>query len=717
MARLLTLTALLCLLVPASASAWNPSQTCSNGNYVTWPSESTTWKLRDKLSGSNNFYSGLSDNAVINAVEGGWTVWENPSSCGSAWQASYGGTTTATANNSPNELVVEFFETGWPSGFGSVSSTIAVTQNWTQGCNYSHADQYYNGTGFDFTTTNNPGWNDTDLQSITAHENGHWLGLDHTSTQAATMYATYPGGIGARSLHADDQTGVCALYPGSMGPTETSCTNGIDDDGDGAVDCADSDCAGQASCTCVASGALPCGGSVSGSSTNAPSNVDSYSCTNWNNTGPEVVYTVTSPLSGTVTVDMTGLTADLDLFVTTGSGNSCQSTACVDGSGTEGTASEQVSWNATAGTTYFVVADGYQNASGSFTLSATCPAGVPTTETACADGLDDDGDGAVDCADPDCAGNAACQGGSCAGQGTLSCNGSVSGNTAGGPNDVGSWPCVSWETSGPEAVYAFTPSSSGQVTLDLTGLADDVDLFLTTNGGGACDPDGCIGSSGELDTSNEEIVFTATGGTTYYVVIDAWQGATSPFTLSATCTGGGSTTETDCGDGVDDDGDGAIDCDDFDCNGSPECSGDCTNSGECCDVADPGSCVDCELYLVSDNSDPLAICSCLCEGPSDCPSGWDCIEIGSDGDSACWPGANLCLGDDDDDTTAGDDDDDDTGDDDDDASGDDDDDDDDNGGGGGRGSTCACDSTARANPAAVWLIGLLGLVGVTRRRS
>ncbi|MFH2009580.1 MAG: hypothetical protein ABI333_23510, partial [bacterium] len=32
------------------------------------------------------------------------------------------------------------------------------------------------------------------------------------------------------------------------GPMETSCTNGIDDDGDGLTDCADVDCAGDPSC-------------------------------------------------------------------------------------------------------------------------------------------------------------------------------------------------------------------------------------------------------------------------------------------------------------------------------------------------------------------------------------------------------------------------------------------------------------------------------------
>jgi hypothetical protein len=41
----------------------------------------------------------------------------------------------------------------------------------------------------------------------------------------------------------------CASDPACQGPTtETNCTNLLDDDGDGAIDCADSDCASDPAC-------------------------------------------------------------------------------------------------------------------------------------------------------------------------------------------------------------------------------------------------------------------------------------------------------------------------------------------------------------------------------------------------------------------------------------------------------------------------------------
>ena len=76
-------TAALVVAAVSPAQAWNPSTTCPNGSAAIWQSESTTWHLSDKYSGSNNFYSSLSDTAVENAVIGGWDVWVNPSTCGS----------------------------------------------------------------------------------------------------------------------------------------------------------------------------------------------------------------------------------------------------------------------------------------------------------------------------------------------------------------------------------------------------------------------------------------------------------------------------------------------------------------------------------------------------------------------------------------------------------------------------------------------------------
>ena len=489
------------LTLPSTADAWVPIATCFNGDPVVWQSFPVGWHLRDKLSGANNFYSQLSDTQVYNAMQAGWDVWSNPATCSSDFTSVYLGTTSTQALMNSSTPVIEFFENSWPSGYGGVNSTIAVTLPVWSGCEYIRGDQIYNGVGFDFTVTNSPGFNDTDLQSIAAHEHGHWLGLDHSPFSSATMYASYVGGTGARSLHTDDQAGVCDMYPGS-GPVETNCSDGIDNDGDGDIDCADSNCSGFPGCTCAATDVLTCGGTTTGSNAGNASNVTTYSCSNWDTTGPEAVYAITPAISGTVQVDMTGLGGDLDLFVTTGSGGACTPNSCLDASGNENLTSESVSWAATGGTTYYVVADGWNGATSSFTLSASCPTGAtevacadgfdddgdgdvdcadsdcandpncnaPSTELDCADGLDDDVDGLTDCFDPDCAGDPACPQTVCQADDILPCNTPMSGNTSGLTNEVNQWSCSTWQNTGPEGVYALTPPASGTVTVDLTNL-------------------------------------------------------------------------------------------------------------------------------------------------------------------------------------------------------------------------------------------------------
>jgi hypothetical protein len=51
----------------------------------------------------------------------------------------------------------------------------------------------------------------TDIETVLLHENGHVAGLGHSSNSAAVMYAYYQGV--RRSLHPDDVSGISTLYP------------------------------------------------------------------------------------------------------------------------------------------------------------------------------------------------------------------------------------------------------------------------------------------------------------------------------------------------------------------------------------------------------------------------------------------------------------------------------------------------------------------------
>ncbi len=57
-----------------------------------------------------------------------------------------------------------------------------------------------------------------DLQAILTHEVGHFIGIAHSSDDAAVMAPTYsPGSIAQRQLTADDIAAVCAIYPPKSG--------------------------------------------------------------------------------------------------------------------------------------------------------------------------------------------------------------------------------------------------------------------------------------------------------------------------------------------------------------------------------------------------------------------------------------------------------------------------------------------------------------------
>jgi len=64
------------------------------------------------------------------------------------------------------------------------------------------------------TSTTESGCVATDIQNVATHEFGHFIGLGHTTVADSTMNAsTVPGELSKRTLGADDQAGVCNIYP------------------------------------------------------------------------------------------------------------------------------------------------------------------------------------------------------------------------------------------------------------------------------------------------------------------------------------------------------------------------------------------------------------------------------------------------------------------------------------------------------------------------
>ena len=267
--------------------------------------------------------------------------------------------------------------------------------------------------------------------------------------------------------------------------------------------------------------------------------IDQWGCAaGWDESGPEYVYEYTATVTGQATATVAELADDLvelvfgpldelDIFVLNAN-QGCQAGACIAAS------ADTISWGVTAGSTWYIVVDGYQGDTSLYEVSlsevSTTPP-TPTTETSCTDGIDDDGDGLIDCDDSDCASQSACEVGSCIQSRVLDCGDTDSWNNSG----YGSWSliddysCVGWNESGPEYTYLFTAPATGSVEVALTGMSADLDVFVVSEEGTGCEAGNCFAHG------NTNATWDAVAGQTYYVVVDGYNGAVSDYDLTVTC--------------------------------------------------------------------------------------------------------------------------------------------------------------------------------------
>lgn len=129
----------------------------------------------------------------------------------------------------------------------------------------------------------------------------------------------------------------------------------------------------------------------------------------------------------------------------------------------------------------------------------------------------------------------------------------VQGTTSG----EGTYDECRWGRDAPEVFYTWSPPVSGEWTFDTEGSAYDT-VISVNNGDLTTFPLGCNDNPAEGDdfaslTLNLEACQTVT------IVVEGARGDSGDFTLTI------SGPEAVCDDGLDDDGDGQIDCDDDDC--------------------------------------------------------------------------------------------------------------------------------------------------------
>lgn len=169
---------------------------------------------------------------AVSRIESGFASWAN-AGC-TEWRANLLGDTTDRDNYNDGKSVFYWISDSWPGALGDVNSVIGVTMPvWGRFDNLIvDADMVFNNVKFCWNDSGNNGCVDT--QSIATHEQGHFLGLGHSSEPSATMAAYYVAGSSTRTLEGDDVEGVCALYP--IGGTAAASTSSAAAGGGGSCD-------------------------------------------------------------------------------------------------------------------------------------------------------------------------------------------------------------------------------------------------------------------------------------------------------------------------------------------------------------------------------------------------------------------------------------------------------------------------------------------------
>jgi len=168
-------------------------------------------------SGINGVPSGFAS-SVLPVIRASYRHWTSAEVACTSWQIQYGGTFTSptgTAAVDGNDRVNRML---WLGGtqWRYPSNTLALTTT-----------TYYTGSGeifdADMEMNNNIPWklgagaSAYDVETITTHEAGHFLGLNHAQQPSAMMFPTVSLGAVKPSLDPVDVADVCGVYPAAAG--------------------------------------------------------------------------------------------------------------------------------------------------------------------------------------------------------------------------------------------------------------------------------------------------------------------------------------------------------------------------------------------------------------------------------------------------------------------------------------------------------------------
>ena len=372
---------------------------------------------------------------------------------------------------------------------------------------------------------------------------------------------------------------VVTLSTGSS-TTKENCSNGIDDDNDGAIDCADLECTFHPSCAnslCkvdVNLGSLVVNGPAKTTQVNTGCHTNTYDLVCAAGGGGDRVVRFVMPSAAVlgVTVGQKGHHA-FGLHRDQGPGTKCNASkgSCF-----------QKTWPAFVidyGTTekgvYYYIVDEMKKCNGG-PVNLSFKAYKNRGPELCSNGIDDDGDGLIDCMDPDCTGVVGCPGPVCIPDkktGPLAPNSgsvtiTVDTKTANNDQTVS---CALGGGKDEVIEVELTKVTALKVSCSQTG-DHVIGLFSKGKPRDPCDKTGLSCADPKTGPIGCNFYWGNMQPGTYYLVIEAFKpGSEGTFNITLRATP--DTIQEICNNGIDDDGDGKIDCQDYNCATKPICMG------------------------------------------------------------------------------------------------------------------------------------------------
>jgi len=236
----------------------------------------------------------------------------------------------------------------------------------------------------------------------------------------------------------------------------------------------------------------------------AGNSINTYpGCSNSTFAGPEKVYMLHKTTPGDLQIGLEIMTPGLDLDMFLLAGN-CSQLTCLRSSTTNNSQTNNegiLLTNAPIGIYYIVVDGQFANSQGQYRLEVSC--------------------GYLDCSQAI----------------PLQCGVPLNHTNLNGADNVSLYGCdgniYNVENNGPEVVHTFVTTTTGWVNITLSNLQGNLELFLLRS----CDRGGCVDFSESPGTTPEQITAYLQPGT-YYVVVDGYNGAVSPYTLRVDCVAG-----------------------------------------------------------------------------------------------------------------------------------------------------------------------------------